>query len=151
MLLQKIENIRRDSYPFKDGWRKCLVTLDAWIDGKKYETDGEFAYGPDMTENKACSIAEQRAKESIIKKVSPEMFSSRTDMICSQNNIARAPSSYTPGTAIPIDQFRPNYAPAVPYVFYDNRPPEVQVIKQGGIEFGDAIKWGLGIFSIIRR
>tara|TARA_S200000501_G_C20228560_1_gene484751 strand:- start:152 stop:532 length:381 start_codon:yes stop_codon:yes gene_type:complete len=43
---------------------------------------GDFVFGPDISENSACKNAENRAKEMIIRKVSPEVLSANTDMKC---------------------------------------------------------------------
>ena len=43
-----------------------------------------FTFGPDMSENEACKNAEKRAKEKIIRKVSPEILTAKTDMVCKQ-------------------------------------------------------------------
>lgn len=151
--IQKVDNIRREVFPHKDGARKCVITLNAWVDGNKHEGDGEFTFGPDITENKACSFAEQRAKENIIKRVSPEILSSSTNMSCGQNKrgIVAIPGQYAPGTIIPIEQLKPYTVPTVPYVYYDSKPAEVQVINHGGFALSESLRWGISIFSLIRR
>ena len=56
--------------------------MNVTIDGKTYPTMGDFVFGPDISENSACKNAENRAKEMIIRKVSPEVLSANTDMKC---------------------------------------------------------------------
>ena len=45
---------------------------------------GEFRYGPDMPENVACQLAEDRAKEEAIKRFSGEKFESATMERCEE-------------------------------------------------------------------
>ena len=56
--------------------------MNVTIDGKTYPTMGDFVFGPDISENSACKNAENRAKEMIVRKVSPEVLSANTDMKC---------------------------------------------------------------------
>ncbi len=56
--------------------------MNVTIDGKTYPTMGDFVFGPDISENSACKNAENRAKEMIIRKVSPEVLTANTDMKC---------------------------------------------------------------------
>ena len=57
--------------------------MNVTIDGKTYPTMGDFVFEfPDISENSACKNAENRAKEMIIRKVSPEVLSANTDMKC---------------------------------------------------------------------
>ena len=48
---------------------------------------GDYVFGPDVTENFACKNAENRAKETIIRKVSPEILSAKTDMSCKTKTV----------------------------------------------------------------
>jgi len=56
--------------------------MNVTIDGISYPTMGDFVFGPDISENSACKNAENRAKEMIVRKVSPEVLSANTDMKC---------------------------------------------------------------------
>lgn len=84
--IDKTVNISKQVFPYIDDTRKCIMTMDVMIDGVSYPTKGEFVFGPDMSENKACENATIRAKTNIIQQVSPEILSAATDMKCEQKN-----------------------------------------------------------------
>ena len=78
------KNFNRKVFPYIEDTRKCVISMEVLIDKKWYNTNGMFTFSPDMSENKACKNAEQRAKEKIIRKVSPEVLTAKTDMVCVQ-------------------------------------------------------------------
>lgn len=84
--IDKSDIIDRQVFPYVDDTRKCIMTLNVVIDGISYPSKGEFVFGPDMSENKACENATVRAKTSIIQQVSPEILSAATDMKCEQKD-----------------------------------------------------------------
>jgi hypothetical protein len=57
--------------------------MDVTINGQTYSTEGDYIFGPDMTENDACDNATVNAKKSIISEVSPEVLTAKTNMNCS--------------------------------------------------------------------
>ena len=71
-------------YPYIEDTRKCVISMEVLIDDEWYITSGMFTFSPDMSENQACINAEYRAKEQIIRKVSPEVLTAKTDMVCKQ-------------------------------------------------------------------
>lgn len=111
--ITKVENLKREVFPHLDSNRKCVISLDAWLDGVKHTTEAEFSFGPDVSENTACGHAEKRAKENLIRRISPEVISSSTQMNC---------ASPTPKVA------QANTVPANPPV--QSAPTNVQVIPQ---------------------
>ena len=80
--IQKTTDYKRRVFPYVEDTRKCVINMNVTIDGKTYPTMGDFVFGPDISENSACKNAENRAKEMIIRKVSPEVLSANTDMKC---------------------------------------------------------------------
>ena len=84
--IDKTVNISKQVFPYIDDTRKCIMSMDVTIDGVPYPTQGEFVFGPDMSENKACENATTRAKTNIIQQVSPEILSAVTDMKCKQKD-----------------------------------------------------------------
>ena len=80
--IQKTTDYKKRVFPYVDDTRKCVINMNVTIDGKTYPTMGDFVFGPDITENSACKNAENRAKETVIRKVSPEILSAKTDMSC---------------------------------------------------------------------
>ena len=81
--IDKSEVIDRKVFPYVDDTRKCIISMMITIDGKEYPGSGDFVFGPDMSENAACSQAEQRAKLEVVRLVSPEILNAKTDMNCS--------------------------------------------------------------------
>lgn len=85
--IDKTENIDRKVFPYIEDTRKCIMTMDIFIDGVSYPGKGEFVFGPDISENMACKNAMQRAKEDVIQSVSPEILNAKTDMSCEQKEV----------------------------------------------------------------
>ena len=80
--IQKTTDYKKRVFPYVEDTRKCVINMNVTIDGISYPTMGDFVFGPDISENSACKNAENRAKEMIIRKVSPEVLSANTDMKC---------------------------------------------------------------------
>ena len=80
--IQKTTDYKKRVFPYVDDTRKCVINMNVTIDGISYPTMGDFVFGPDISENSACKNAENRAKETVIRKVSPEILSAKTDMSC---------------------------------------------------------------------
>ena len=81
--IEKTSDFKKRVFPYVEDTRKCVINMNVTIDGKTYPTMGDFVFGPDISENSACKNAENRAKEMIIRKVSPEVLSANSDMKCS--------------------------------------------------------------------
>ena len=62
--------------------RKCVVSIEARVDGKWYPSKGEYMFGPDMTQMDACSHAEDRAKKRIMRENIPETLTSEKNLKC---------------------------------------------------------------------
>ena len=80
--IENTSDFKKRVFPYVDDTRKCVINMNVTIDGKTYPTMGDFVFGPDISENSACKNAENRAKEMIVRKVSPEVLSANTDMKC---------------------------------------------------------------------
>ena len=81
-MIEKTSDYKKKVFPYVDDTRKCVINMNVTIDGISYPTMGDFVFGPDISENSACKNAENRAKEMIIRKVSPEVLTANTDMKC---------------------------------------------------------------------
>ena len=80
--IESMTNYERKVFPYIEDTRACVVSMNVKIDGISYHTKGKFVFGPDQTETKSCMQAEVRAKQNIIRQVSPELLSSNTTMDC---------------------------------------------------------------------
>ena len=98
--IDKTENVNRKVFPYIEDTRKCIMTMDIFIGGVSYPGEGEFVFGPDISENMACKNAMQKAKEKVIRSVSPEILNAKTDMSCEQKHIV--PAQTTPVKIEPI-------------------------------------------------
>lgn len=81
--IEKTSNIDKKVFPYVDDTRKCVMTMDVTIEGTTYPTEGNYVFGPDMTENDACEQATIKAKKKVIGEVSPEVLTAKTEMNCS--------------------------------------------------------------------
>ena len=116
--ITKVENLKREVFPHADSNRKCVINLDAWLDGVKHSVEGEFSFGPDISENTACGHAEKRAKENLIRRISPEVLSSSTQMNCSSNKTQVAQNQPSVNTSTPSVQNVQPSTQVVPQIIY---------------------------------
>ena len=52
-----------ESIPKIKDIRKCMVSIEARVNGKWHPSKGEYMFGPDMSQVDACTHAEDRAKK----------------------------------------------------------------------------------------
>ena len=62
--------------------RKCVVDIEARVDGKWHPSKGEYTFGPDMSQVDACTHAEDRAKKKVMREVIPETMTSEKNLNC---------------------------------------------------------------------
>ena len=62
--------------------RKCVVSIEARVDGKWYPSKGEYMFGPDMSQVDACTHAEDRAKKKVMREIIPETMTSEKNLKC---------------------------------------------------------------------
>ena len=62
--------------------RKCMVSIEARVDGKWYPSKGEYMFGPDMSQVDACTHAEDRAKKKVMREIIPETMTSEKNLKC---------------------------------------------------------------------
>ena len=90
--IESVRSVKKEVWkvnPDFEDIRKCVISLDAQINGKWYPTKGEYMFGPDMSETKACSFAENRAKVNIIRKMLPEKLTGKKNLKCVLTNTHR--------------------------------------------------------------
>ncbi len=152
--IDKVENVQKLVTPYLDDTRKCSITLDAWVDGSKHTTSGHFTFTPDMSENDGCRHAEQRAKENIIRKVSPEILSADTKMKCGTPGVPaqNQQSPYVPGTIIPLNAQNRHLVQGVPVIYYDaGPPPPPPESNNRPLDALDILKFGLTLLPFAGR
>ena len=62
--------------------RKCIVSIEARVDGKWHPSKGEYMFGPDMSQVDACTHAENRAKKKVMREIIPETMTSEKNLKC---------------------------------------------------------------------
>tara|TARA_Y100001963_G_scaffold147261_1_gene223351 strand:+ start:4461 stop:4904 length:444 start_codon:yes stop_codon:yes gene_type:complete len=62
--------------------KKCVMSIEARVDGKWYPSKGEYMFGPEMSFTDACSHAEDRAKKKVMREQIPETLISKKNLKC---------------------------------------------------------------------
>ena len=70
--------------------RKCVMSIEARVDGKWYPSKGEYMFGPDMSQMDACNHAEDRAKKGIMREIIPETLKSEKKLNCHLTNVKKS-------------------------------------------------------------
>ena len=69
--IESVRLIDRKVYPYDKvddtPVRVCVVNIESRIDGEWYSSEGKYIFGPDRSEDEACSLAENRAKVKVIR------------------------------------------------------------------------------------
>ena len=91
----KIESVRLvsksiDKVPKVKDIRKCMVSIEARVDGAWHPSKGEYMFGPDMSQIDACTHAEDRAKKGIMREIIPETLKSEKSLNCHLTNIKKS-------------------------------------------------------------
>ena len=66
--------------------RKCMVSIEARVDGAWHPSKGEYMFGPDMSQVNACTHAEDRAKKKVMREIIPETMTSEKNLNCALTN-----------------------------------------------------------------
>ena len=67
--------------------RKCVMSIEARVKGKWYPSKGEYMFGPDMSQEDACGLAENRAKVKVMREVIPETLTGEKNLKCNLTNV----------------------------------------------------------------
>jgi len=91
----KIESVRLvsksvEKVPKVKDIRKCMVSIEARVDGAWHPSKGEYMFGPDMSQMDACNHAEDRAKKGIMREIIPETLKSEKKLNCSLTNVKKS-------------------------------------------------------------
>ena len=85
--IQNTKDFKKEVFPYVDDTRKCVISMWVTIKDKTYPAQGSYVFGPDMSEMQACEFAEKKAKEQVIREVSPVKLSSNTDLSCIKKDV----------------------------------------------------------------
>ena len=60
--IQSIKNFTKDVKDHTNNTRKCTVNMSINVDGKWYDAEGSYIYGPNLSENEGCNKADSWSK-----------------------------------------------------------------------------------------
>ena len=69
---------------------KCVMSIEARVKGKWYPSKGEYMFGPDMSQEDACGLAENRAKVKVMREIIPETLKSEKNLKCDLTNVRKS-------------------------------------------------------------
>jgi hypothetical protein len=84
--IEATDDIQSKSYDIAEGARKCVVDMKIMVENVWHPSDGTYVYGPDIPETTACERAELKAKENLIKLLSPVIINSEKNLNCQLTN-----------------------------------------------------------------
>jgi hypothetical protein len=79
---------------FAEGARKCTVSFKVKVDKQWFIASGDYVYGSRISDSEGCSIASERAKQDILRVVSPEVLTGSKELVCynEANNTKKDPT-----------------------------------------------------------
>jgi len=66
---------------------KCVMSIEARVKGKWYPSQGEYMISPNMSQENACELAENRAKVKVMREIIPETLKSEKNLKCDLTNV----------------------------------------------------------------
>ena len=83
--IQSIEDYQEHTTDYAKGARQCTVSFRVKVDNDWYVASGDYVYGSKLSDDDGCSVAEERAKQDILRVVSPEVVTGSKDLVCYNN------------------------------------------------------------------
>ena len=83
--IQSIEDYQSHTTDYAKGARQCTVSFRVKVDNDWYVASGDYVYGSKLSDDDGCSVAEERAKQDILRVVSPEVVTGSKDLVCHNN------------------------------------------------------------------
>jgi len=80
--IESVRIIDKKVYPYVDDTRICTMHIESRIDGKWYSSKSKYIFGSEMSEDTACSLAENRAKVKVMREEIPETLTSKRNLSC---------------------------------------------------------------------
>ena len=85
-----IESVRvldKKVYPYVEDTRICTMHIESRIEGEWYPSKAKYIFGSDMSEDAACSLAENRAKVKVMREKLPEKLTSKRNLSCNLTTV----------------------------------------------------------------
>ena len=94
LAIESIEDYQEHTVDFAEGARKCIVTFKVQVNKQWYVASGDYVYGSKISDSEGCSIASERAKQDILRVVSPEVLTGSKELVCYNevNNTKKDPT-----------------------------------------------------------
>ena len=86
--IESIEDYQKQTVDFAEGARKCIVSFRIKVDNEWYIATGDYVYGSKLSDDDGCSVAEERAKQDILRLVSPETVVGSKELVCTNSVVA---------------------------------------------------------------
>ena len=83
--IESIEDYQEHTTDFAKGARQCTVSFRVKVDGQWFIASGDYVYGNKLSDSDGCAVAEERAKQDILRVVSPEVVTGSKDLVCHNN------------------------------------------------------------------
>lgn len=80
--ISDIRNVRAEVLPWKNGYQKCVVTLDGLANGQWSQGRGEFVWDGQSSSKQACSAAVELAKKNLLNELKSSTISNESVVIC---------------------------------------------------------------------
>ena len=80
--IESVRVIDKKVYPYVEDTRICTMHIESRISGEWYPSKAKYIFGSDMSEDTACSLAENRAKVKVMREKLPEKLTSKRNLSC---------------------------------------------------------------------
>ena len=80
--IESVRVIDKKVYPYVEDTRICTMHIESRIKGEWYPSKAKYIFGSDMSEDTACSLAENRAKVKVMREKLPEKLTSKRNLSC---------------------------------------------------------------------
>ena len=80
--IQSIEDYQQHTTDYAKGARQCTVSFRIKVDNQWYVASGDYVYGNKLSDSDGCAVAEERAKQDILRVVSPEIMTGSKELVC---------------------------------------------------------------------
>ena len=85
--IESVRVIDKKVYPYVEDTRICTMHIESRIDGEWYSSKSKYIFGSEMSEDTACSLAENRAKVKVMREKLPEKLTSKRNLSCNLTTV----------------------------------------------------------------
>ena len=85
--IESVRLIDKKVYPYVDDTRICTMHIESRIEGEWYSSKAKYIFGSEMSEDTACSLAENRAKVKVMREKLPEKLTSKRNLSCNLTTV----------------------------------------------------------------